>query len=178
MLERFRTKKDKHSYVKKIIYELGCGYIMPDDEYYDLFVELVTKKKWEVDYFSIVPNRINTKTYECQAHLIDGEIKVFSWNKCVMDRVETDYSKVRSSMRSAIVSDILKFKKSAIMCNLCGSVELLHADHVNPFRDLANNFICENGSIVNEGWLNSWVGYHKENAVLQILCASCNYKKH
>ena len=179
MLSQFRTKKDKHSYVKKIIYSIGCGYVMPDDEFFLLFKELVSKKEWDVEYFSIVPNRINTKTYECQAHLLDGEIKVFSWNKCVLDRVETDYAKVRCNMRSAIVSDILRFKKeTGGYCMNCGSEEHLHADHVEPFRNLADKFIVENGSIVNEEWLNDWTKFHKEHASLQILCASCNYRKH
>lgn len=177
MLARFRTKKEKHSYMKSVVYSVGCGYVMPDDEYFSIFVELVSKK-WsrdEFEYFSVVPNRINTGTFECQVHLVDGEIKVFSWNKLVMDRVSTDYSKIRSSMRSAIVSDILKFKRDAVCCNICGSVEILHADHVNPFRDLANTFIADGGDIVD---MNEWVAYHKNNAVLQILCARCNFKKH
>jgi len=179
MLGKFRTKKDKHAFVKNIIYTIGCSYIKSDHEYFSLFVELVKNKNYDnIFYFSIVPNRINTKTYECQVHLENGEIKVFSWNKCILDRKETDHHKLRNIMRSAIVPDILNFKRDAICCNDCGNIEYLHADHIEPFRDLANNFILKNGSSVNEDWINLWKKFHKDNASLQILCASCNYKKH
>jgi hypothetical protein len=189
MLRSFKTKKDKHAFVKNIIYKNGCGYIKDDHEYFELFKELVENKNYSnIFYFSIVPNRINTKTYECQVHLEDGSIKVFSWTKCVLNRVETSHHKLRNIMRSAIVSDILSFKNNAICCNYCGNVEYLHADHIEPFRDLADNFISEHGmgsapsdgvrSNATEEWVNAWKIYHKQNASLQILCASCNYKKH
>jgi hypothetical protein len=179
MLRSFKTKKDKHAFVKNIIYKNGCGYIKDDHEYFELFKELVENKNYSnIFYFSIVPNRINTKTYECQVHLEDGSIKVFSWTKCVSNRVETSHHKLRNTMRSAIVSDILSFKNNAICCNYCGNVEYLHADHIEPFRNLADNFISEHGSTATEEWVNAWKIYHKQNASLQILCASCNYKKH
>lgn len=179
MLGRIRTKKDKLAFVKNIIYKIGCSYIKSDHEYFELFKEIVKNKNYDnIFYFSIVPNRINTKTYECQVHLENGDIKVFSWNKCILDRKETDHHKLRTIMRSAIVPDILSFKRDAICCNECGNVEYLHADHVEPFRDLANNFILENGCDATEEWINEWKKYHKQNASLQILCASCNYKKH
>jgi len=144
-----------------------------------MFKELVENKNYfDICYFSIVPNRINTKTYECQVHFENGSIKVFSWNKCVMNRIETDHHKLRNIMRSAIVSDILSFKEKAICCNYCGNVEYLHADHIEPFRDLADKFILLNGNNSTEEWVNAWKIYHKQNATLQILCASCNYKKH
>lgn len=179
MLGKIRTKKDKLAYVKNIIYKIGCSYIKEDHEYFELFKELVKNKNYDnIFYFSIVPNRINTKTYECQVHLENGEIKVFSWNKCILDRKETDHHKIRNIMRTAIVPDILSFKRDAICCNECGSIECLHADHVEPFRDLANKFIEIYGDMVDEEWINNWKKYHKQNASLQILCASCNYKKH
>lgn len=179
MLEKFRTKKEKHTFVKNVIYKIGCSYIKNDHEYFEMFKELVENKNYfDICYFSIVPNRINTKTYECQVHFENGSIKVFSWNKCVMNRVETDHHKLRNIMRSAIVSDILSFKENAICCNYCGNIEYLHADHIEPFRDLADKFILQNGRNCTEEWVNAWKIYHKQNATLQILCASCNYKKH
>ncbi len=179
MLGKFRTKKDKHAFVKNIIYTIGCSCIKEDHEYFSLFKELVKNKNYDnIFYFSIVPNRINTKTYECQVHLENGDIKVFSWNKCILDRKDTDHHKLRKIMRSAIVSDILNFKRDAICCNECGNIEYLHADHVEPFRDLANKFIEINGGDATQEWINLWKIFHKENASLQILCASCNYRKH
>ena len=182
MLESYlkiKTQKDKIAFVKKIIYSIGCSYIKEDHEHFALFKQIISIKKYSnIYYFSIVPNRINTKTYECQVHFQDGSIKVFSWNKCILNRVETDHHKLRNIMRSAIVSDILSFKLNAICCHYCGNVEYLHADHIEPFRDLANKYILENGCDATEEWINSWKKYHKQNASLQILCASCNYKKH
>lgn len=172
MLKKFTTKKDKHAYVKSVIYKLKCGYIMPEDSDFSLFQELVSGRIENVIYFSIVPNRINTTSFECQAHLLSGDIKVFSWNKCVMNRVETDYSRTRSLMRSLIVSQILEFKKDAICCVSCGSVDYLQADHIKPFRDLCSEFLLLGKDI------SCWRSYHKNNASLQILCAKCNFKKH
>lgn len=177
-LEQFKTKKDKLAYVKKIIYDHGCGYIKPGDEHYNIFLELVKDKYTNVDYFSIVPNRRNYTSLETQAHLKDGTIDVFSWNKRALGRVDTEHKKLRNILRESIVSDILAFKKDAICCAICSRTEYLHADHINPFRDIVSDYISEYGKETNPEWISRWITYHKEHAQLQILCASCNYKKH
>jgi len=179
MLQEIKTKKDKLIFVKNIIYKIGCSYIKQDHPYFSLFKEIVSIKQYDnISYFSIVPNRINTNTYECQVHLENGTIKVFSWIKCIRNCGETDHHKLRNIMRSAIVSDILNFKQNAIGCSYCSNIEYLQADHIEPFRDIADKYILIYGKIVNEDWIINWTKFHKQNASLQILCASCNYKKH
>lgn len=179
VLSEIKTKCGRLSYVKKIVYLLGCGYVHLGDEHYAMFIELVAGKySHDVLYFSIVPNRRNYGTYETQAHLSDGSISVFSWNKCALGRVDTEDKKLKDIMRSAIVPDILKFKSDAICCVLCGCVNNLQADHINPFRDLVAEYINLHGGVSDSSWINGWIIYHKMNAHLQILCAGCNYKKH
>ena len=177
-MENLRSQKARIEYVRSIITSLGCGYIYQHDEHFELFMTLASKYDWEIEYFSIVPNRINQRTMECQAHLSDGEFKVFSWVKAASGRVDTDHCKLMKTMRSAVVPDILEFKRDAICCNECGSVDSLQADHVNPFRDISAEYIKLCGSEVDEAWLSGWVSHHKSNAALQILCAVCNYRKH
>ena len=178
-LNDIKTKCGKLAYVKKIIYDLGTGVVRRGDSAYDMFVDLVGDKKYtNIDYFTIVPNRRNYSSLETQVHLLDGTIDVFSWNKCALGRVDTDHKKLRDIMRSAIVSDILSFKRDAVCCSLCCKTEFLQVDHIYPFRDLANSFISLHGSETNPEWIIHWVMYHKQNATLQILCSGCNYKKH
>lgn len=177
-LARFRTKKDRLAYVKKIIYDLGTCVIRSDHSQFNMFVELVKDKYQNVEFFSIVPNRRNYSSLETQAHMLDGTINVFSWNKCALDRKDTDHKKLRDVLRSAIVPDILEFKRDAICCMICGRTEYLHADHIDPFRDLVNKYIEDHGNNISNRWICGFVDYHKEHARLQILCASCNYKKH
>lgn len=176
MLSRFRTKKSKLEYVRDIIYRLDCGYVRYGDEYYSVFLELVGDKYSDIAYFSIVPNRRNFKSLETQCHLNDGSIHCFSWNKAINGNVDSEHKKIRDMMRSAIVPDILLFKRDAICCCYCGSTEYLQADHIDPFRDLAKQFIDIHGVVGD--WIVDWVKFHKDNARLQILCSGCNYKKH
>ena len=177
-MENCRSQKARIEYVRGIITSLGCGYIHQDDEHFELFITLASKYEWDIEYFSIVPNRINYRTFECQAHLMDGEIKVFSWVKSASGRIDTEHCKLMKTMRAAIVPDILHFKRDAICCVECGSVEFLQADHVKPFRDISSEYIKLEGCEVDETWLSGWISYHKSHAALQILCATCNYRKH
>lgn len=177
-LARFKTKKDRLAYVKNVIYDLGVCVVKSDHSQFDMFQTLVKDKYQNVEFFSIVPNRRNYSSLETQAHMLDGSINVFSWNKCALGRVDTDYHKLRQVLRSAIVPDILEFKRNADWCVLCGRTEFLQADHINPFRDIVTKYIEENGEDVGAEWISRFVTYHKEHAKLQILCSSCNYRKH
>ena len=177
-MENCRSQKARVDYVRSIIVSLGCGYVYQDDEHFELFVMLIRPFGWEVDYFSIVPNRINRRTMECQAHLANGKLEVFSWVKAASGRVDTDHCKLMKKMRTAIVPDILHFKRDAICCVECGSVESLQVDHVNPFREISADYIRLKGCEVDDEWVSGWILYHKSHASLQILCASCNYRKH
>lgn len=178
VLSLIKTKCGRLSFVKEVVYSLGCGYVHAGDEYFDMFVELVGDRFPDLCYFSIVPNRRNYGSFETQAHMHDGSISVFSWNKLALGRVDSNHKKLRDVMRSAVVSDILAFKRDAVCCVLCGSINNLQADHIEPFRDLANSYINLHGDDGGADWVSGWVSFHKQNASLQILCSKCNYRKH
>lgn len=102
-------------------------------------------------------------------------------------------------MREAISDDIIEFRNTSVQeCVYCLKQQVdFHVDHdFPPFRTLKANFLskfsknlptefdeCEKYSLkkfrkADKLFADEWKEYHKINAKLQILCASCNLKKH
>jgi 5-methylcytosine-specific restriction endonuclease McrA len=106
-------------------------------------------------------------------------------------------------MREAIKEETIAYKKNQIIlqCNICKSDSELyknyHVDHAFPsFRTLKNDFLNLTSSIIPQtfgscykyyttifkdddiAFRNEWVNYHNKHFTFQILCRSCNLKKH
>lgn len=77
--------------------------------------------------------------------------------------------------REAIVPQILQFKQDSLLkcCNCSTLQSPFHVDHIYPFRDLLKDFKKSGLESIDD-----WILYHKKYATLQILCQSCNLKKH
>lgn len=99
-------------------------------------------------------------------------------------------------MRNAIENQIEEYrnKYNELKCEKCNSKSKPEVDHTEIlFVELYENFIkdrkdipCEfNNSILNSKCLKredkkfeeEWIEYHKEKAILRILCSKCNNKK-
>jgi hypothetical protein len=205
---RFKTKKDCLVYTRNIINDLGCCEIKEDHIQYNFFHNLLKnhdhyeEKKGEgINYFYIITDPINNKYFQTWIKRIDETDIVFSWNHCCDFKQRSCTALLISSMRNSTHDDILEFKMNQVMvCNLCKMTDCtwldFHVDHVNPFREIKDNFLKQttlpiptkfkkfgtfkliNFTDDDVEFKNEWVAYHKQNAVLQILCKNCNLKKH
>lgn len=124
----------------------------------------------------------------------------FSFNICITKRCPQPKTYLRRAMRFAVSKQIIKFKKAKVKdgsfeCSRCGVDDMeLHIDHDNPtFETLAAEFMKSKKAPTNykriegSGMIafdkedkklkNEWEAYHKENAVLQVLCVICHGNK-
>ena len=105
-----------------------------------------------------------------------------------------------SAMRVSVEDQIHDFRRKCEIycCELCGNNERLDVDHNDEknsaFDELAYNFVKENNDIkipdnfgeLNDGtnrkcflekdsvFRDKWVEYHRQHAILRILCHPCN----
>ena len=135
----------------------------------------------------------------------DGTTTDFSWLHCCRNNITklTDNT-LSSAMRQTVKEDIMEFKREqqTMMCNICKNKELPYSiyevDHVKPsFKEISDNYIklssteqipttfsrCTKSkanlfSDKDKWFEKGWKHYHRENANYQILCMSCNRKKH
>jgi hypothetical protein len=101
------------------------------------------------------------------------------------------------AMRTSIIQQMYDFrnKHSEQECEICGATEKIEVDHhsdVMTFTKLCKNFMDQNKLEIpttfdedkksnmkcfrreDSKFANSWNKYHKEHAILRILCKSCN----
>jgi hypothetical protein len=113
----------------------------------------------------------------------------FSWKMCC---IQPKRYYRREAMRNAICDQIEEFRRYAPKVCPCGSDGPFHVDHVVFFADLCKQFEEGRDDIPPDvasaygtsKWFNAcfkggkfaedWKAYHRENAVLRILCKSCN----
>ena len=119
----------------------------------------------------------------------------FSWRKSCKQQFKQP-SPLISAMRQSINIQINSWKKQNNynkICNFCGSLVNLQADHnILSFKDLVNGFLENKTNIPNEFdyakygykfkksdnlFKYSWNKYHKKNLNLQWLCKKCNIQK-
>lgn len=151
-----------------------------------------------VETFHVMRNPYSKKTSHLEATLTDGRRTSISWLKCVNQRIQTKKSLVLSAMRSAIMNEILEFRKKNKTCKNCGSRSNIEIDHCGKkeFKDLANDFIDECSDLAflkfapslfftefdttdpeTEEFMSVWQEYHKSGARLQPLCRICHSNK-
>lgn len=123
-----------------------------------------------------------------------------SWRCAITGKHKPFKGEIMSAMRSSIDEQIYNFKTNCKnnYCELCNSIKELQVDHNDTknaaFDELVYKFIKENNDIkipenfgeLNDGthrrcflekdyiFRNKWVEYHRQNAVLRMLCHKCN----
>ena len=150
----------------------------------------------------IIPNALNVKALEIIIIKKNGEIDI-SWRCAITGKHKTKKGELMSAMRSSIDEQISDFRTicEIVRCELCGSVEKIQVDHndekKSAFDELANNFVKENNNIkipdnfgeLNDGthrrcflekyhvFRDKWVEYHRQHAILRMLCRNCNISR-
>ena len=156
-----------------------------------------------IDYFYIIPNPINRNYFQTMIKRLDKSIIDFSWVYCCKFKVRSITEDLTTAMREAIKKETIAYKKNQIklQCNICKSDNELYKDYqvdhdFPPFRDIKNNFLNLTPTIIpqtfsscnkyyttifndmDKDFKNEWIDYHNKNCSFQILCRSCNLKKH
>ena len=86
-----------------------------------------------------------------------------SWNCCITKKQSFNY------LREEIKYQIDEYRRTANpQCMNCGLIGEFHIDHVYPFKYLLLDHQKTN---------QTWIEYHKQHAVLQVLCIKCNLAK-
>jgi hypothetical protein len=131
----------------------------------------------------------------------NGYCNVISYTACITG-ISKDKNSLNIAMRHSVDPQINTFKIKKMMtgqlyCELCDSTENPHVDHHSektPFKKLYLDFIDgvnitiptkfnkTEGNLrcfmpYNSDFENAWTKYHEENAILRILCGSCNQKQ-
>ena len=132
----------------------------------------------------------------------NGEIdNVSVMNNCITGKPKDN---VKIAMRVSIIPQIIDYKKNQSIhkCELCGETENIEIDHHSekkPFAKLYDDFMAINTqpiptvfqdtmshmkcfSGIDKKFEDDWTIFHKENAILRMLCRQCNgiqpkYKK-
>ena len=115
-----------------------------------------------------------------------------SWSKAVTGVDNCVEQKLYRAMRYSIKNEMYIYKNISDKkkCELCNKKTDLTVDHINKFRILFQEFITkyplypelfdkgpkgqEIFKIQDNKYENLWLSYHKENALLRILCYDCN----
>ena len=150
----------------------------------------------------IVDDILNKKALKILIANNRGYIDI-SWRCAITGKGKSKKSELMSAMRSSIDPQIKQYRRehNKDSCQLCDNIERLDVDHNDTknsaFDELVLNFINENNDIEipdKFGELNDdthrrtflekdavfkdkWVEYHKKNAVLRILCHTCNISR-
>lgn len=150
----------------------------------------------------IIKNKLNSKAFEINILKSDNMYEDISWRICVSGLHKTHKQELLSALRYSIDEQIYHYKQSVSIdtCTLCSELCNVnggtHVDHVVHFEKLINDFhtICNirvpitfdnatDGSnrrrFKDEDYeyATEWQKYHKNNAILRILCSECNLKR-
>ena len=189
----FRTQKEGHEIVKKKK-ETFNG----DDQFWlSLLLRHPDADRKIGVGVKTFEKRMNAKRtgYEIWVVRLDGTKESFSCKTCVESRHATDNQNLRAAMRHAVKGQIDAFRiaNSGQACSLCGGAFDV-VDHRNPFFcELVRSFLIgehppksfdsEPASHVavfkveDYAFAERWRAYHKDNAVLRVLCGKCNSER-
>jgi hypothetical protein len=198
-ISQFKTQKSLRDYVRSKLAEIGeCDSIKKKHpKYWNGFIELFTRHYAYPEKFNglvdirIKYNPVFKNQLEVQIVKNNGETDDVSVLKnCISGKPK---DKLTIAMRNSISPQIFEFKKNHTqVCVLCKSTKNIHIDHYEPqFVELKRDFIATWKSNIptdfSQNQINSkvfhiqdnkfedeWNKYHKQNAVLRVLCSDCN----
>lgn len=202
-LTEFKTKTKLYEYTNSHINQIGeCESLKSKNkEFFDFCVELFKKhpnypeKVKDLADIKITRNTLNKTCFQLNIVREDSTVEDISYRNCIYSQKSNH---LNEAFRVAIFPDILEFKNMSehICANKdCKSKNNINydVDHVNYFEKLVRDFMkdrTEYPSIFSETKHNQrcfrpedsqfereWILFHRQNAVLQILCHTCNLKR-
>lgn len=199
----FKTKTALYQYVNSHINQIGeCESLKAiNEEFFDFCINLFKKhpnypeKVKNLVDIKITRNTLNKGCFQLNVVKEDGTIEDISYRQCIYNQ-KTNH--LNEAFRVAVITDIFEFKNTHE--HICANKECkskdnvkYDVDHVNYFEKLVHDFMKDRKnypSIFSETKHNQrcfrpedsnfekeWILFHKENAILQILCHTCNLKR-
>lgn len=209
-ISQFKTQKALKDHFREIINRIGvcdsvktkypseffdfCEVFKRHSDYPGKFIGFVDIK---IDYNPMFINQLEVSIIK-ENNTID-DVSVL--NNCISGKPRDN---LKIAMRVSIQPQIKEYKKNnpIKVCELCDKHDIIEIDHhseKSPFAKLCNDFMEINKLPIptsfddteshmkcfkelDSDFENSWVEYHNENAILRMLCRTCNgsqskYKK-
>ena len=203
----FKTKKELHEYTKKFLEENGVCEIDnldKDKEKFSFLLSLYSRKPSHKDYIKNIQKfkiTLDPVKHDKPNHLscIDNNNNefVFSWNACCNGRDTKESEKLKEACRTSIKEQTASCWHSNNKCYSCGKNKItgFEVDHVNEFIKIVNDFMeintikipdnFESDAITSQymfkkeddNFKQSFQNYHRENAILRLLCKECHREK-
>lgn len=177
------------------------------DKYYILIKILERHPRWNsksenMCNVKIIPDALNVKALQTIIITDNGEVDI-SWKCAVTGKGKSKKGELMMAMRVSVQEQVNYFRENCNIycCELCKSDKQLNVDHNDEknsaFDELAYNFVKDNNDIkipdtfgeLNDGtnrrcflekdyiFRDRWVEYHRQFAILRILCHKCNISR-
>lgn len=200
-ISEFKTKSALKKYVQELIAELGeCNSVRNKSEStYQWFLELFKRHSdypRKIDGIIDIFVQKNHSFKHLELHILkeNHETDDISWVNCVEMKKKPE---LIGALRNAILPQIIEFKNTqkhvCAICQCNDSNTDFHADHVKHFEKLTYDFLSlhpetpssfdskidntKSFKVDDQEFEMAWVNYHKQQAILQILCKTCNLKR-
>jgi hypothetical protein len=201
---KFKTKKDLHTYTEKLIEKKGICEIDNLDTDFLFFLSLYSRKPSHSDYvkniqkFKITLDPIK-KNKANHLSCIDNNNKefIFSWRSCCDGRDTKMTDKLKEACRTSIKEQTASCWYNNSKCYSCGKNKThgFEVDHLNEFSKIYKEFMeintiqipddFESDTITSQYMFKkednifkqSFQNYHRENAILRLLCKECHREK-
>jgi len=201
---KFKTKKDLHEYTEKLLEKKGICIIDNLDEDFLFFISLYSRKPSHSDYIkSIQKFRITLdpikKNKANHLSCIDYNNKefIFSWRACCDARDTKIIDKLKEACRTSIKEQTASCWCNNNKCYVCGKNKTygFEVDHLNEFSKIFKDFMESNTLQIPDDYdsdpitsqymftkeddifKQSFQNYHRENAILRLLCKECHRAK-
>ena len=201
---KFKTKKDLHEHTEKLLEKKGVCEIDNLDKDFLFFLSLYSRKPSHSDYVRTIQKfkitldpikKIKTNHLSC----IDNNNKefIFSWRSCCDGRDTKMIDKLKEAFRTSIKEQTASFWCNNNKCYSCGKnkTDGFEVDHLNEFSKIYMDFMkintiqipddFESDPITSQYMFKkkdyelkqAFQNYHRENAILQLLCKECHREK-
>lgn len=200
----FKTKKALHEYTEQLLLQKGICEINKTDNDFLFFISLYSRKPSHSSFvnsickfkISLDPVKQNKPNYVSCVDCNNNEYS-FSWRACCDGCDATPTNKLKEACRTSIQHQTSDFWMNNNTCNGCGKHKSdgCEVDHVNEFSNIYKNFMEQinmpiptvfNGHPKTSQCMfkpsdalfeRTFQHYHKEHAVLQLLCKECHKRK-
>jgi hypothetical protein len=202
----FPSGKAAVDYTRNLITELGKGAQIPSTHpNYQFFTDLLNNHEdvprkigSGIVSFGIQRNKRDQHCLETFVLRTDGTKETFSWVSCAKKQFMTPEQLLYKALRNTIEPQIHTFRRiTPEVCKGCKQHIHCSVDHKSPtFYQLTQKFLSlppnnpvpttfrkqgrTNSELFKEEdieFANEWEIFHKENAVLQMLCVMCHKEK-
>jgi hypothetical protein len=200
-IPRFNTQKELKKNIREIIDKIGaCDSVkLKHPEYVPVFYNLFNRHPdYPSKFIGLTDIRIGYNPVfreNLEVYIIknNGDIENVSvLNHCITGKPKDN---LKMAMRVSIHPQIEEYKNNNTpVCELCRKHEKIEIDHhseKSPFAKLYNEFMNTNKLTIpnsfddtkshmkcfkkmDEKFKENWIKYHKEHAILRMLCKSCN----